>query len=167
VVVADAGVKAEKASGSFAGFGGLARGLDLNVAEGVGADADQELSVGGLSDVESVEQGDGLVGLGSGDVGLAGLVLHDAGDVVEGVAIVVGCGIDDVGYVEAADGFLRGDLRGIDGGRGFVDVDDLADFLLMRDGDLDRGACRELDAGFYQSVEAFFFDAELIVAGGK
>ena len=71
MIVADAGVEAEQAAGAFAIFGGLARGLDLNVAESVGADADQELSVGGLSHVETVEQSDGLVGLGSGHVGLA------------------------------------------------------------------------------------------------
>jgi len=40
VIIADAGVEAEQAAGSFAAFGGLARRLDLNVAEGVGADAD-------------------------------------------------------------------------------------------------------------------------------
>ena len=90
-----------------------------------------------MGDVEAVEQGYGLVGFGSGDVRLAGLILHHAGDEVEDVAIVVGSGIDDVDDVEAADGFLRGDLRGIDGGRRFVDVDDLANFLLVRDGDFD------------------------------
>ncbi len=72
VIVADAGVEAEHAAGSLAPFGGLARGLDLYGAERIGADADQELSVGGLGDVETVEQGDGLVGLSAGDVGLAG-----------------------------------------------------------------------------------------------
>ena len=167
VIIADAGVETEQAAGSFAGFGGLARGLDLNGAKGVGADADEKLSVGGLGDVEAVEQGDGLVGLGAGDVGLAGLILHDAGNEIEGVAVVVGGGIDDVDDVEAADGFLRGDLSGIDGGRRFVDVDDFADFLLVRDGDFDRGAWRELDAGLDERVEAFFFDAELILAGGE
>src|SRR5271169_4217691 len=37
VVVADAGVEFEKATRTFAGFGGFARGLDLNGAESVGA----------------------------------------------------------------------------------------------------------------------------------
>ena len=58
VVVADSGVEAEQSPGSFARFGGLARGLDLNGTEGIRADADQKLSVGGLSDVEAVEQGE-------------------------------------------------------------------------------------------------------------
>ena len=125
VIVANAGVEAEQAAGSLAIFGGLARGLDLNGAERISADADQELSVSGLGDVEAVEQGDGLVGLSAGDVRLAGLILHDAGNEIEGVAVVVVGGKDDVDDVEAADGFLRGDLSGIDGGRRFVDVDDL------------------------------------------
>src|SRR5580692_3583314 len=147
VIVADAGVEAEQAAGSFAVFGGLAGGLDFYGTKRVGADADQEQSVGGLGDVEAVEQGDGLVGFGAGYVGLAALVLHDAGNKVEGVAIVVGGGIDDVKDVEAADGFLRGDLCGIDGGRRFVDVDDFAYLLLVRDCDFEAGSLREFDAG--------------------
>src|SRR5438477_4470831 len=42
VIVAYAGVEAEQAAGTFAGFGRLARGLNLNRAECVGANADQE-----------------------------------------------------------------------------------------------------------------------------
>ncbi len=76
-------------------------------------------------------------------------------------------GKDDVDDVEAADGFLRGDLSGINGGRRFADVDDFADFLLVRDGDLDGRAGRELDGWFDERVEAFFFDAELVLAGGE
>ena len=93
------------------------------------------------------------------------MILHDAGNEVEDVAIVVGTGIDDVDDVEAADGFLRGDLRGINGGRRFVDVDDFANFLLVRDGNVDERRGRDLDDGLDELVEAFFFDAELIVAG--
>ena len=80
----------------------------------------------------------------------------------------MGGGIDDVDDVKAADGFLCGDLRGIDGG-GTVTIDDFANFLLMRDGDFDYGAWRDLDAGLDEFVEAFFFDAELIHSqrGGK
>ena len=167
MVVADAGVEAEQAARALAVFSGLARGLDLNVAERVGADADQQLSVGRLRDIETVEQGESLVSLSSGDVRLSVLILHDAGNEVEDVAIVVGAGIDDVDDVEAADGFLRGDLCGIDGGRRFVDVDDFANFLLVRDGNFDGGGWRNLDAGFEQSVEALFFHAQLILAGGE
>ena len=131
VIVADAGIEFKNAAGSFAVFGRFAGGLDLNGAKGIRADADDELSSGGLGDVETVEQGDGLVRLSSSNVGLASLILNDAGDKVECVAIVVGTGINDIDDVEPADGFLRDDLRGIDGGRRFVDIDDLVDFLLM------------------------------------
>ncbi|SPE28489.1 hypothetical protein SBA2_40052 [Acidobacteriia bacterium SbA2] len=167
VIVADAGVEAEQAGGTFAIFGGLTRGLDLNGAESVGTDADQEQSVGGLGDVEAIDQGHGLVGLSAGDVRLAGLVLHNAGNEIERIAIVVVGGKDDVDDIEAADGFLRGDLSGIDCRRRFVDVDDFADFLLVRDGDFDGGTWRELDAGLDERVEALFFDVELVLACGK
>ena len=90
---------------------------------------DQELSVGGLSDVEAIELSLGLVGLRSADVRLAKLVLDDAGNKVEHVAVVVCAGVDDIDDVESADGFLRGNLRGIDGQRGFVYVDSFMHFL--------------------------------------
>ena len=70
VIVSDSGVEIENAAGAFAVLRGLARGFDVDGAEGVGANVDDELSVGGLSDVESVELGDGLVRLRSGDVRL-------------------------------------------------------------------------------------------------
>ncbi len=97
-------------------------------------------------------------------MGLACLVLNDAGNKVQGVAIVVGAGIDDVDDVEAGDGFLRDDLRGIDGGRRFMDIDDLVDFLLVRDGNIDGRAGPDLNAGLIESVEAWFLDAELVLA---
>ncbi len=167
VIVADAGVELKNAAGSFAVFGGFARGLDLNGAKGIGADADDEFSVGGLGDIEAVEQGDGLVSLSSSNVGLAGLILNDARDKVQCVAIVVGAGVDDVDDVESADGFLRDDLRGIDGGRRFMDIDDFVDFLLVRDGNIDGQAGPDLNAGLIESVEALFFDAELVFSGGE
>jgi len=125
------------------------------------------LSVGGLGDVEAIEQGEGLVGLGSGNVGLAGLILHDSRNEVEDVAIIFSSGIDDVDHIEAADGFLGGDLGGIDSGRRFVDVDDLANFPLVRDGDFNVGTWRDADAGLSQCVETLFLHAQLILAGGK
>ncbi len=54
VIVADTGVEFEDAAGSFAVFGGFAGRLDLYGAKGIGADADDELSVGRLSDVEAI-----------------------------------------------------------------------------------------------------------------
>src|SRR3984957_9599858 len=164
MVVANAGVEAEQAAGSLAVLGVLAGGLDLNVAESIGADANQQLSVGGLRDVEAIEQGENLVGLGSGDVGLAELILHDSRNEVRDVAIVLRAGIDDVDHVEAADRFLRRNLLGVDGGRRFVDVDDLANFPLVREGDFNVRVRSDSNAGLCQFVETFFFYAELILA---
>ena len=76
----------------------------------------------------------------------------------------MGAGVDDVDDVESADGFLRCDLRGIDGGRRFVDIDDLVDFLQVRDGNIDGRAGPDLNAGLIESVEAWFLDAELVLA---
>lgn len=45
-----------------------------------------------------------------------------------------------------------------------MDVDDLADFLLVRDRDVDGGVLCDLDDGLHQGIEAFFFDAQLILA---
>ena len=94
------------------------------------------------------------------------LKLHDAGDEVEDVAVVVGGRIHDVDNVEAADGFLRGHLRGINDGRGFVNLDGLTNFLLVRDGDFNSGVGINLD-GLGELVEAFFFDAQEISSGWK
>ena len=74
------------------------------------------------------------------------LIFHDAGNEVQDIAKVVSPGVDDVDDVEAADGFLGGDLRGIDGRWRFVHIHDLANFLLMGDGHLDAGAGRDLRA---------------------
>ena len=131
--------KHEQAARSFAGFGRFARRLNLNRAEGVGADADQELSVRRLGHIEAVEQRDGLVGLRSGDVGLSALIAHHAGNEVDGVAIVV----RRVGYTRSTTSSplsvsLRRDSRRIDRRRRFVDVDYFLVFLQTRDADFDR-----------------------------
>lgn len=167
VIVTDPGVESEDAAGAFAEFGGLAGGFNLNGAEGVGADANQELTVGGLGDIEAVEYGDSLIGLGAGDVGLTVLILDDARDEVEGVAVVVGGGKNHVDDVESAERFLGGNLRGIDGGRGLLDVYDFADFLLVRECDFDVRTLGKLKLGLDGGIESFFFDANLVFAGGK
>jgi hypothetical protein len=93
------------------------------------------------------------------------LILHDAGDEVKDVAVVVGAGIDDVDDVEPADGFLGGDLRRVDGDWRFVDVDNLAHFPLMRQDNFEDRTGRDLDDGFDDFIEAFFFDSKLIGSG--
>jgi len=167
VIVADAGVEAEKAGGPFAGFGRFARGLDLNGAEGVSTDADEELSVRGLSDVEPIEYGLGLIGLGTRDVRLTVLILDDARDEVDGIAVVMRGREDHVHDIETGQSFLGGNLRGIDGLWGFVNVDGFAYFLHARDGNVQNGARGNLNVCLLEGIETLFFDAKKIGACGN
>jgi hypothetical protein len=100
-------------------------------------------------------------------VGLAGLILDDSGDKVESVAVVVRAGIDHVDHIEAAESFSRGDLGGINGGRRFVDIDGLADFLLAGESHFDDGSAGDLHVGLIDRVEAFFFDVNVVRTGGE
>jgi len=131
------------------------------------ADAEQEESVGGLGHVEAIEQSFGLISLRSGDVRLAELILHHAGNEVESVAVIVGGGKDDVDDVESGESLARRNLRGIDGRGGFADVDDFTNFLLVVEGDLDGRAGIDLDRRLVQGVEAFLLDMDVVLAGGK
>lgn len=170
VVIASSGIQKEQASRAFAEFCGLARGFHLDRTKSVRADAGQQLAVGGLCDVETIEHGDGLIGFRTGDVRLSAQVLHHAGDEVEDVAIVAGSGIRNVDDIEAAERLLGSDLGGVDGGRRFLYVDYFADFLLAGESYVDSGGLSSLwwsyfDLGMNQNVEAFFFDAKLVRSG--
>src|SRR5208282_2199500 len=101
MIVADSGVQAEDAAGSFAVFGGFAAGFDLDGAEPIGTDPNQQEAVGGLADVEAIEQGESLIGLRAGDVRLAGGILHDSGNEVQHIAVVVGCGVGNIDDVKS------------------------------------------------------------------
>ena len=122
LVVADAGVQAENAAGSFAVFRRLAAGFDFDGAEAVSADADEQEAVGGLSYVEAIEQSERLISLRTGNVGLSGGVLHHARNEIQHLAVVISCRVRDVDYVEAGDLFLGRDLGGVDGRRRFAYV---------------------------------------------
>ena len=125
------------------------------------------MAIGGLGYVEAIKQGYGLIGLGASDVRLAGLILNNAGNEIDGVAVIVGRGEDHVDDIESADLFLRGDLGGIDGGSGFVDVDNFVDFLDVGDCDFEGGGRVHCNAGLLESVEAFLLDVQLVLPGGK
>src|SRR5581483_1671083 len=136
VVVPDAGIEQEQPGGAFAGFCRLPGRLHLDGSEGVGADAQQQQSVGRLRNVKAVENRLGLVGLGSGDVGLSVLVLNYASDEVDGVTETVGGRENNVNDVESGKCLPGGHLRRIDRRSGFANVDDFPDFLQMIQGDL-------------------------------
>ena len=85
----------------------------------------------------------------------------------ESVAVIVGGGENDVDDVKPGERLARGNLRGIDGGSGFADVDDFTNFLLVVEGDLDGRAGIDLDGRLVQGVEAFLLDVDVVLAGGK
>ena len=123
------------------------------------------MAVGGLCDVEAIEHGHGLIGFGASDMRLSAHVLHDAGDEFEHVAKVMCGGIRNIEYIESAEGLLRGDLGGINGGRGLDHIDDLAHLLLVGESDLDVSACLDRSQG--DCVETLLLDAELVRRGGE
>ena len=107
MIVSDAGFETQYARRTFAELRGDAAGFNLHDAQSVGADAGGELSIGGLTDVETVEQNQSLVNLGTGNVRLRRLVEHDAGNEVERVTVVARVGVWDVDDIEPAELFLR------------------------------------------------------------
>ncbi len=150
VIVADSGIQHQQTARTFAEFSGLSCRFDLDGAKSVGADTGQQLAVGGLRNVEAIEQGHGLIGFRAGDVRLSVQILHDAGDEVEHIAIVVRGRKRNVEYIESAEGLLRGDLGGIDGWRRLDHIDYLANLLLAGESDIDIGRKARLDRRQYQ-----------------
>ena len=78
VIVANSGIQHQQTARTFAEFGGLACRFDLDGSKSVGADTGQQLAVGGLRNVEAIEQGHCLIGFCAGDVRLSSIP-HDAG----------------------------------------------------------------------------------------
>ncbi len=167
VIVANSGIQLEQPARALAEFGRLARRFDLNGTKSICADTGQQLAAGGLCDVKAIEQSHGLISFRTSDVRLSVHVLHDAGDEVEHVAIVMRGGIRDVEDVESAEGLLRGNLSRIDGGRRFDHIDYLAHLLLVRKSDIDVRRSAGLDRRQHRGIETLFFDAELVSAGGQ
>ena len=62
---------------------------------------------------------------------------------------------------------LRGDLGGIDGGRGFDHIDYLAHLLLVGESDIDVRCSAYLDRSQHRCVETLLLDAELVGSGGE
>jgi len=108
---------------------------------------EKKLAVGGLADVESIEDGDRLVGLRARHVWLRIRIDDHRGNVVEDVAIVVGGRVRDVDDIDAGESLLRLGLRGLDHGRRFVDVDRFLYLLQMIESNFDFGRAGRLDGG--------------------
>lgn len=73
---------------------------------------------------------------------LAESIVDDPRNTVQRVGVVTGVGVGEVDNVDASELLLVRDLSGIDGGRGFDDIDYLAHLLLVGKSDIDvrRGA---------------------------
>jgi len=135
MVVADAGVEADNAARTFAVLGGVAARFDLQRTERVGTNPHEELPRGRLGDVKTIQQGEGLVRLRTGDVRLPEDIVDDPGNKVQRVAVVAGVRVGQVDNVNAGELLLIGDLRGIDSGRRLDHIDYLAHLLLVAVGD--------------------------------
>jgi hypothetical protein len=138
VVIANASGDTKHTAGAFAVFGGDAAVLHLDRTDGVGTDTQLQSTVGGLSDVEAVEQSESLRSGSAGDVGLAAVVLNDAGDEVKYIAIVMRGRVGNIKDVETGDLLGGGRLKRIDPWGRFDYVHDFVDFLNVNQLDVDR-----------------------------
>src|SRR5208282_2015407 len=136
MVVADTSVEAEDAARAFAVLGGVAGRFDVQRTKRVGTHPHEELPGGRLSDVEAVQQGEGLVRLRPGDVRLPENIVDNPGNKVQRVAVVTGIRVGKVDNVNAGELLLVRDLGGIDGGRGLDHIDYLAHLLLVGESDI-------------------------------
>jgi hypothetical protein len=136
--------------------------LHINGADGIGAHAKKKQAVGGLGHVESVEEGESLVGFSAEDVGLAGVVPYDSGNKVQNVAVIVGSRIRNIKDVQTGELLGGGSLRGIDAGWRLNDVHYFADFLKMGELDVNCRGLAYLHRRWRKSVETFLLDAELV-----
>jgi hypothetical protein len=90
VVIASAGIEFEDSAGALAILSRIAAGLDVDGAKRIGSNANEELAVGGLGNVEPVEQSQGLIGFRSGQMWLSARVLLNTWDEVENIAVITG-----------------------------------------------------------------------------
>ncbi len=162
MIVAGGGVQLQHAPGTLAVLGGDTAGLDVDGTKGIGGDTESQLSVGGLGDVETVEQDERLVGFGAGDVGLPVNVVDHLRDVVENVVVVARAGIREIDDVHTTDLFLRVDLFGVDGRGRLHHINDFANLALVRQSEFEIGGLVEAQLGGLGGIEVFFFDAGLV-----
>ena len=167
VIVAHAGVQGHHAAGTFAELGRFATGGDCDGAEGIDAGLHYERSAGGLGHVETVEDEQRLIGLGSGYMRLTVGIGCDSGHEDQRVAIVVRTGVRDVKKFLTAEFFFGGNLRGVDGRRGFDHVHHFARFALMGESHVDIGGKTHLYVGLNGGVETGFFDPQFAGCGGQ
>ena len=166
VVVASRGIELDDAAGAFSVFGRDATGLDIYGTKRIGRDAQEQLSVGGLGDVEAVKQDLGLIGFSAGDVRLDVHVIDDLRNVFQRFAVVPGRRVRKIDDIDAADLFLRADLFRIDGRRRFRHIDRFAYLPLTHQREFKAGCLVEVQIVSLGGVEVFLFDPGFVVCDG-
>ena len=131
LVVAHAGIESYDAPGSFAELNRVAGGLGINRAHRIRTDPHGELSAGGGADIESIQQIEGGVGLGSGHMNLPRSILHHARGEGQQIADVARSRIRQVDDGRRIEGAFVGDLFEIDAAWGRDDIHLLEHYLLM------------------------------------
>src|SRR6185437_11696500 len=157
VLIADAGGEVEHAGGRASELGGVAAALHVNGANGVGGDAQLQRAAHRVGNVEAVHGVERLVSVAAHHVRLSRVVLYDAGDIGQDVAVIAGNGIGDVDDVEAGKSAGVGDFLRINGRRGLDHIDLLLDLLHVVQFDFDSAARSAYLHGLGCGVEAFFF----------
>src|SRR5580700_7759808 len=166
VVVAHAGVQGHYAARTFAKLGRLAAWGDCVGAEGIDAGLHYERPASWLRYVETVEHQKRLVSLGAGYVCLTVGVGCDSGHEDQGIAIVVRTGVGNVEKFLAAEFFLGGNLRGVDGRWGFDYIYHFTRLTLAGKSHVYIGGKTNLYVGLNGGIETGFFDAQFRGSGG-
>ena len=161
LVVAHPGVERNHASRGLTEFDRIARGFRIDRANSIRADAHGQLAADRGTDIESIQLVERRIGFRSGNMNLAGSVLHYARGEGKQIANIPRCGIGDVDDLRSIEGALVGDLVGIDSRGGRMHIHLFAHYLFMGQhhfNDLPMSICLALQA----LVEARLLHIELI-----
>ena len=93
-------------------------------------------------------------------------ILHDAGDEIEHIAIVMGRRKGNVKYIDPSNGLLSRDLGGIDHWRRLDHIDYLSNLLLVGERDIDIRRAG-LDCRQAERIESFLLNRSWYVAAER
>src|SRR6185437_5599126 len=161
IVIAHAGVVGDDSSGGATVLDGVARGLDVDGADSVGADAEGERAAEGRADIKAIEHIERLPGLGAVDVDLLICAFDHAGVVRQKKADVARGRIWDVDDLGRVHNLGVGYLIDVDPGWRSGDADLLVDNLLVGDGHAESGE-RGADGALRGLIESGLLNRDLV-----